>query len=502
MLPILFVCVASEFMQMRQYLDHFNPHSRTSINQTIYIGHKYSNVTSTLILFLGGRAPIRSYNIESNILTSLAKETESLIIGLEHRCFGASKPPGGLVPDQLRFCTIEQALADIDDFLQYANSKLCTDVCRTVIVGSSYSGALATWFRVRYPQSSAGAWASSAPLEMKTAFPEYDLFVANRLDNISTGCLNKTKTVMDILHTTISTGDTQAISELKRTFGFNETQDDISFLYVVAEVFATAVENVDTMLDLVNDHCQAITANPSVSVLASSFQTIIKRMKATPESLDPLLFERDSDDRAKLYMSCNQIGQFPTASGELRSSFVNMSFFNRVCQRQFGMNASNASLTDMRFGGVDPRVSSAVFTNGENDPWSQLSVATSETVMGRTALFVFGGGKSTDLFYEGEESYSLQVVREICTRKMRQWVLNECEKRCHMGECVLQKCVCIDMWDGEFCDQQTHTLVAFRTVTSLCIVIPTVILILISVTVWACGSRDETAHLRRVDEFM
>ena len=495
MLPVLVALAAAEYDQMRQYIDHYNTHSNAFFNQTIYIGQKYSNATSSILLFLGGRRSITKYDVESKILSSLAKETGSLIVGLEHRCFGTSQP------NNIQTCTIEQALGDIDELMKYVNTKYCVGRCRVVLVGSSYSGALATWFRVRYPQRSAGVWASSAPLKMKTEFPEFDEFVAGKLDFISEGCLARTKAVMDKLHETVRSGNSKDIAKLKEMFGFNETQDDVSFLYVVAQVLSSAVENSDAKWDFVRDHCTAIATNQSVDTLANSFKTIIDDMDETPESLDPLLFPETSDKRSALFMSCNQLGQFPTASGKLRSPFINITYFNRVCHKHFGVNAANASLTDFRFGGTDPRVSSAVFTNGENDPYAQLSVTSSETVMGRTSLFVFEGGRSTDLFYEGEEWESLGVVRDICTRKMRQWALNECEKYCHMGQCVLQKCVCIDMWDGEFCDQQTHTLTAFRSVTTICITLPTAILIIISVAVWACGKHDETVQLHRATTF-
>lgn len=68
--------------------------------------------------------------------------------------------------ENLRYLSIDQALADIAYFIKHqkaaitglANSKV-------VAVGSSYSAALATWARVKFPHLIDVTYASSAPLK-------------------------------------------------------------------------------------------------------------------------------------------------------------------------------------------------------------------------------------------------------------------------------------------------------------------------------------------------
>lgn len=73
----------------------------------------------------------------------------------------------------LRFLSVEQALADVAHFIveikrqpRYRNSQVA-------LVGGSYSATMAAWFRQLYPHLAVGAWASSAPVNAKLDFLEY-----------------------------------------------------------------------------------------------------------------------------------------------------------------------------------------------------------------------------------------------------------------------------------------------------------------------------------------
>ena len=47
-----------------------------------------------------------------------------------------------------------------------------------IVVGGSYAGNLAAWSRMMYPDLIHSAYASSAPVLVKSDFYEYDLMVA------------------------------------------------------------------------------------------------------------------------------------------------------------------------------------------------------------------------------------------------------------------------------------------------------------------------------------
>jgi hypothetical protein len=479
-------------MNYSQILDHSDTRTRINFNQTFYLGvHPAISPVSHLLVFLGGTKSLHEYQIDCPALTKLAESTSSLLLGLEHRFFGSSLPPGDLSLSNLRFLTIEQALADVDLFIKFAIDEYCTPDCRIGIVGTAYSGSLATWFRVRYPHRSVGVWASSAPVDMVTNFSGYDAFIANRLAAVSEECLNSTKRAFDIIHNVVASGNRPYINALKRDFGFSEKQDDISFLFVLADILSIPIWQSDTESWIIENHCADITTNDTVGALAQTIEVILETRNISAQDLDPLWDNVTSNGRGTWWLQCRQLGWFQTASGLLRSPFVNVSYFDRVCSKLFQQNATNASFTNERFGGRDPRVSSAVFTNGNNDPWAQLSVERREEIMGRHVYRIQNGGVSADLF-GSQTDPGVQMAQSNCTRWMGEWIQNSCNGSCQHGNCVLQQCVCDTMWDGEWCDSQTHTFASFRLLIRLCILIPTAFLVCLSLAVWICAGNDET----------
>jgi pimeloyl-ACP methyl ester carboxylesterase len=66
--------------------------------------------------------------------------------------------------------TLDQALADIASFIPHFNRLHGLENARWVAFGGSYAGSLAAWFRVKYPQLTVGAVASSAPIWPKVDF--------------------------------------------------------------------------------------------------------------------------------------------------------------------------------------------------------------------------------------------------------------------------------------------------------------------------------------------
>ena len=91
---------------------------------------------------------------------------------LEHRYYGTSQPFNDWTLESLRYLDTQQALADIADFLSAMNED---DPKRpTILVGGSYPGALAAWFKTRYPHLAVAAWASSAVVEPIADYWEYD----------------------------------------------------------------------------------------------------------------------------------------------------------------------------------------------------------------------------------------------------------------------------------------------------------------------------------------
>jgi hypothetical protein len=81
------------------------------------------------------------------------------LVALEHRFYGESIPNGNHNTENLKFLTVEQALADLASFtkwftINYSNSVLKNSVW--FVFGGSYPGALSSWYRAAYPDLSVG----------------------------------------------------------------------------------------------------------------------------------------------------------------------------------------------------------------------------------------------------------------------------------------------------------------------------------------------------------
>jgi hypothetical protein len=70
---------------------------------------------------------------------------------LEHRYFGQSQPFDDLSTYNLRFLTVEQATADISNFIKAMNLQLGKEP-EWIVVGSGYQGTIASLARAHYAE--------------------------------------------------------------------------------------------------------------------------------------------------------------------------------------------------------------------------------------------------------------------------------------------------------------------------------------------------------------
>jgi serine protease 16 len=97
---------------------------------------------------------------------------------LEHRYYGESQPFNNWKTENLKYLTVNNALADIAYFLTWINEDLIEryggEKRKTIVIGGSYPGALAAWFRYKYPHIADGALASSAVIWADEDMFSYD----------------------------------------------------------------------------------------------------------------------------------------------------------------------------------------------------------------------------------------------------------------------------------------------------------------------------------------
>jgi hypothetical protein len=489
LLPLLLAGTRGGYEAFPQILDHFDTHLSDTFIQRYYVDPStVTNASSSVLLLLGGLRALEP--TDALRLSDFAREAGSVLVGLEHRYFGESRPRAA----PLAFLSVEQALADADWFLTVMDWSLylAERRPRVVAIGGGYAGSLAAWFRLRFPQQAAGAWASSAPLRLVAELPAVDREIAAGIQRESPQCLNVTRALLAQAHRAVAAGG-PAVPELKRMFDFDADQDDVSFLYVIAEAIGALFTHRGA--PPVTRYCDALLGDPRLEALSRAIDDILAQIEETPKSLDPLFNFFEDDHMSQWWLACTQLGWFPThAPDGLRSPWINISYFTRVCRAKFGI-MTNPLLNP--FGGARPSVSSVFFTIGASDPYRSINVAPevaseaqelTRAVIGHPAMI------SADLYLADHPPANASEIRARCLNVVQAWVQDACSSKCrnvNEGRCVFQQCVCNDGWAGTNCERRMQSLTAFRFLTILCIAVPTVFLVLLSLAVWFCGASDD-----------
>lgn len=158
-----------------QTLDHFNyqPESYVTFKQKYMIYSKYwggAKTNSPIFVHFGDEEPMSDDAIDWLILADYAAKFKALAVIIEHRYYGESKPYGMSMEEILKNATVRgyfnsaQAIADFAEVILDLKKRLNAHYSPVIVVGGSYGGMLASWFRLKYPHIALGALASSAPV--------------------------------------------------------------------------------------------------------------------------------------------------------------------------------------------------------------------------------------------------------------------------------------------------------------------------------------------------
>jgi len=164
-----------------QPLDHFalgahdaDQNISTKLEQRYCVYEDFQNSDNAaddpIFFYTGNESPVETYANHTGLMWSLGPKYKALLVFAEHRYEGESLPMAiknpkedldGDFPNCMSYVSSSQALADYARLLSYLNPGNKRPV---IVFGGSYGGMLASWMRMKYPSSVAGAIASSAPV--------------------------------------------------------------------------------------------------------------------------------------------------------------------------------------------------------------------------------------------------------------------------------------------------------------------------------------------------
>ncbi len=309
-----------------------------------------------------------------------AENIGAYIVSLEHRYYGKSQPFSTLSAENLKYLTVENALADLASFQVYAQSEMKMNG-PWIVTGGSYAGLLSAFYRLKYPFLVQGSLASSAPVRTQENFEEYDRHVS-----LVAGaeCQGNIKKVVSIIEKSLKNpGD---LKRIKKLFLAEDVVDPIDFLYLVADAASIAIQ-----YGRQESFCNALAHSKNIlksyaAVAIQSFELFgITPLQDTFQfALDenPQTYEDSFGFRQWMYQSCTQLGYFQiayhTSALSMRSKLIDLNYHHAQCKRLFGIQSppeTDAMMTKYLALLLNPKASSRIFfTNGTNDPWSNLSI--------------------------------------------------------------------------------------------------------------------------------
>ncbi|XP_022756641.1 lysosomal Pro-X carboxypeptidase-like isoform X2 [Durio zibethinus] len=157
-----------------QTLDHFNyrPESYSAFQQRYVMNFKHwggANASAPILAYLGAEAPLDDDLTVIGFLNENAIHFKALLVYIEHRYYGKSIPFGSREEafknaSTRGYFNSAQAITDYAEIIMHIKKKLHAFYSPVIVIGGSYGGMLASWFRLKYPHVALGALASSAPI--------------------------------------------------------------------------------------------------------------------------------------------------------------------------------------------------------------------------------------------------------------------------------------------------------------------------------------------------
>ncbi|XP_050348875.1 putative serine protease K12H4.7 [Nymphalis io] len=424
---------------INQNLDHFDPQERRKWNMRYFEGLNYWRLGGPIYLFLGGESPASSQWTSTGIMYELAKETHGAMFVSEHRYYGQSKPLNTTDVENFKYLSARQALADNAELLKFIKKLPIFKNSKVVVIGGSYSGNLAAWMRLMYSELVDAAIASSGPVLAKTDFYEYLEKVNDNYEQYGTpGCLDNIRNIFRRYDKLFQSSE--GIEKLKKEENIcNECDLTISenqqvfFSYKVNDfMYNSQYGNTD----IINNHCKNLyrSLEPRTSQNASKPNFWSERTRCYCYDFNAMINEYRAEENdwilTWVYQTCTEFGYFQTTSSNSHpfTDNIRLDFYTKICTELFGADFDKERVdtgvekTNEIYGGLTPNVTKVVFSNGDLDPWSTLSVL-EDLSYNAPAVVIPRSSHCRDLFSNRKgDNEELKEARKQIKYLIKNWI--------------------------------------------------------------------------------
>ncbi|THW68098.1 serine carboxypeptidase [Aureobasidium pullulans] len=447
----------------RQYIDHENKDVGTFEQFYFYSTEFYGGPGSPIILFTPGEVNASAYTsyLTLNRTTGvLAKEIGAAIVCIEHRYWGYSSPYADLTTENLQYLTLDNSISDLTNFAKHVrlpfdyHRKSSPNRAPWVMMGGSYSGALAAWTASTQPNTYWAYWASSAPVESIIDYWQYFVPIQQGMPK---NCSSDVSLVIDHIDNILLNGTTSEITALKTKFGLEGLEHNDDFAAALQNGpwlwqgnqfyrntgffdFCDAVENVKpNSTNTTLPGAEGVGLDKALAGYASWFNTTYLPGSCASYGYDEWQGERNikcfdtydvtspmytdtslsnAFDRQWVWMTCNEpFGYYQTGAPEDRPTIISRlstpEYWIRQCPLMFP--ASNNTVVGLSRGATAAQVNAKnkgwnnyspglLYVNGDYDPWREASVSSDFRPEGKLqsttknpVVIVPGGFHTSDL---------------------------------------------------------------------------------------------------------
>lgn len=360
----------------QQKIDHLNSKDIRTFGQHFWHATGYGNAPNApVILYLCGEGKCGG-GAFMGPLSVPARQLKARMFALEHRYYGQSQPFADLSTANLAYLSTEQALQDILNF-KNAMTRQFGLTGSWIIVGGSYAGNLAAYFRSRYPEQVRGAIASSAPIWASADFKEYDHMVAKWAGAECVKAIDKS--LQQIEAALVSD---EGFAKIKEQFNAQSVSRRDDFLYLLSDITSASIQ-----YDLKTEFCE------TVEKMGADGYAIMKKKVDQKYGLfsDYTAEEAENTSVAKhagplgmrqwFYQSCTEYGYWqnawPDRNESARSQQINSEYHNNLCRRLFGLSGAMSTAPLVKTYSeplLSATTSKIFFTSGSEDPWGVLTI--------------------------------------------------------------------------------------------------------------------------------
>jgi pimeloyl-ACP methyl ester carboxylesterase len=369
------------------------------------------DASSPVIFYLCGEAVC-----DPGYAATMADTAQALgasVVVLEHRYYGDSLPYYDFYLEHMQYLTIHNALEDAAAFERWAKLRLPL-AGKWIVVGGSYPGMLAAFYREKHPELVVGAWASSAPIDVSLSFWGYDEIVTAALGEDCAGLFNIALGAAEDAYDDPAQRDATS----QQLFGKPAPGTLADFLRMVSQIAEVAAQYGNQAA-----LCAQLAQSPD-----QPLQGVISYAAsiAPPKALGPAHFmpptvapddaHATSDGIMWFYQVCSELGFYQThsldQSQSIMSWLIDEDYWSAACQAFSGQAPAIDATRAAYYQAIhDGQVSNLFFVNGTLDPWSALSYQWQEQAPdGVTVSTVVGGSHCSDLYNLSPDS-SADVVR-------------------------------------------------------------------------------------------